>query len=256
MVNLSGWGLTARLVSKHFGALGDTVARAIAGFDPETATQADRDGLADKLRAAAQKLAQARADFARESADMARISKLVDDDTAAAQALAQRMKAAEDPGQRADLERQVNMLLDDVEANRAKLGTEKQQVVDAEAFRDEVQQIVDMLAGQLEAFDDNARSARQQLEQARAEKDLQALRLSQQQTLAGLRGLSGTGTALDALTRKAQQISASAEGDKIVADIGQKPADRAAELDAIRKSATGSQHEDTLARLERLSGKD
>lgn len=256
MVNLSGWGLTARLVSKQFGALGDTVARAIAGFDPETATQADRDALADKLRAAAQQLAQARTDFERESADVASIRKLIEGDSVAAQALAQRMKVTEDPGQRADLERQVNMLLDDVEANKARLGTEEQQVVDAKVFRDEVQQIVDMLARQLEAFDDKARSARQQLQQARVEKDLQALRLSQQQTIEGLRGLSGSSTALDALTRKAQQISASAEGDKIVADIGQKPADRAAELDAIRKSATGSQHEDTLARLERLSSKD
>ena len=256
MVNLSGWGLTARLVSKQFGALGDTVARAIAGFDPETATQADRDALADKLRAAAQQLAQARTDFERESADVASIRKLIEGDSVAAQALAQRMKVTEDPGQRADLERQVNMLLDGVEANKARLGTEEQQVVDAKVFRDEVQQIVDMLARQLEAFDDKARSARQQLQQARVEKDLQALRLSQQQTIEGLRGLSGSSTALDALTRKAQQISASAEGDKIVADIGQKPADRAAELDAIRKSATAPQHEDTLVRLERLTGKD
>ena len=56
-------GLTARLISKHFGALGDRVSEAIANFDPETATEADRDRLADSLRLTAQKLAAARGAF-------------------------------------------------------------------------------------------------------------------------------------------------------------------------------------------------
>ena len=57
MSNLNGWGLTARLISKHFGVLGDKISEAIANFDPETATEADRDRLADTLRQTAQKLA-------------------------------------------------------------------------------------------------------------------------------------------------------------------------------------------------------
>lgn len=47
MSNLNGWGLTARLISKHFGVLGDKISEAIANFDPETATEADRDRLAE-----------------------------------------------------------------------------------------------------------------------------------------------------------------------------------------------------------------
>ena len=54
MSNASGWGLTARLVTKHFGALGDRISEAIANFDPETATEADRDRLVDTLRDTAQ----------------------------------------------------------------------------------------------------------------------------------------------------------------------------------------------------------
>eukprot|EP01032_Pedospumella_encystans_P033974 gene33974-38398_t len=45
MSNSNGWALTARLITKHFGALGDRVSEAIANFDPETATEADRDRL-------------------------------------------------------------------------------------------------------------------------------------------------------------------------------------------------------------------
>ena len=54
MSNSNGCGLTARRISKHFGALGDRVSEAIANFDPETATEADRDRLADSLRSTAQ----------------------------------------------------------------------------------------------------------------------------------------------------------------------------------------------------------
>ena len=41
MSNASGWGLTARLVTKHFGALGDRISETIANFDPETAEDQD-----------------------------------------------------------------------------------------------------------------------------------------------------------------------------------------------------------------------
>ena len=57
MSNASGWGLTARLVTKHFGALGNRIAEVIANFDPETATEADRDRLVATLRETAQVLA-------------------------------------------------------------------------------------------------------------------------------------------------------------------------------------------------------
>jgi hypothetical protein len=68
--NLNGWGLTARLITKHFGALGNRVSEAIANFDPETATEADRDRLADSLRSTAQKLAAASSSFDKEAADV------------------------------------------------------------------------------------------------------------------------------------------------------------------------------------------
>ena len=77
MGNLSGWGLTGRLISKHFGALGDKVSEAIANFDPETATQADRDRIQDTLRSTAQKLAAARASFDKEHADVVQLQKLL-----------------------------------------------------------------------------------------------------------------------------------------------------------------------------------
>ena len=254
MSKLAGWSLTARLITKHFGALGDTVAGAIASFDPETATAADRDALADQLRDAAQQLAKARADFARERDDVTRVHATIADDMNAAQALAQRMQSCDDAAQRAEFERQTNLLLDDVEANKQRLGTEQHEADEARAFVEQLQQVVEQLSQQLAQFDSRAQSARRQLAQAKAARDLPQLRLQQQQTLDSLKGVSGSSNALDALTRKAQGIAAQTEGNRIVADVGAQPAQRNAELEALRRTALRPQAEDTLERIKRLGG--
>ncbi|MHB8921642.1 MAG: hypothetical protein ACYC3A_11890 [Halothiobacillus sp.] len=246
MSNLSGFGLTSRLITKHFGNLGDSIASAIAGFDPETATEADRDALADKLRGAAQKLGQARADFNKEHQEAVSLQSMIDSDTALAKTFADKLTAG------TMTEAQVNLFLDELDANKARLPQEQQQEADAKSFMDELQTIVDALSSQLAAFDDHAKAAMQALARAKAEQDMQAMRLSQQATLNGLKGMSGSSTALDALTKKAQAISAQAEGDRIVADIGQRQTDHASEIDAIRKRAAAPQTQSTADRLARL----
>ena len=77
MSNTSGWSLTARLISKHFGVLGDKLSETIANFDPETATEADRDRLQSTLRETAQKLAAARASFNKEHQDVVNLQNLI-----------------------------------------------------------------------------------------------------------------------------------------------------------------------------------
>ena len=83
--------LTARLINKHFGALGDKIAEAIAGFDPETATEADRDRLAATLREAAQKLAAYWASFAKENNDVIKLRELIVNDEKVSLSLAERL---------------------------------------------------------------------------------------------------------------------------------------------------------------------
>ena len=96
----------------------------------------------------------------------------------------------------------------------------------------------------------------QALAQAKAQRDLQEVRAERQSQLASLSGMRGNTSALNALTKRAQQISNEAEGMKIVSDIGQRPYDQAAEIDAIRKSVANpaSGNESALERLQRLSG--
>ncbi len=251
MSNSSGWGLTARLISKHFGALGDRVSEAIANFDPETATEADRDRLADTLRQTAQKLAAARSSFDKEHADVVNLRTLIANDEKATETLGERLAAGKIS------EATINLFCDELEANKARLPQEVQEEADAQAYMGELQKIVDALSEQLSQFDAAAKKALQALATANAQKDLQAVRAERQSQLDGLSGLSGHSSALDALTRRAQTVSNEAAGMRIVADIAQKPLDQKAEIDAIRKSVSAPETagESALQRLQRLSGK-
>jgi phage shock protein A len=132
-----------------------------------------------------------------------------------------------------------------------------QEESDAKAYMDELQKIVDALSRQLSEFDAQAKKAMQALAAAKAQRELQELRMARQSQLAGLTGMQGNSTALSALTRRAQVVSNEAAGMRIVADIGQKPLDQQAEIDAIRKSVSAPElgNESALDRLKRLSGK-
>lgn len=249
MSNSNGWSLTARLISKHFGALGDRVSEAIASFDPETATEADRDRLADTLRSAAQKLAQARAAFNKERDDVVRLRKLIETDEKATGTLAERLAAGQIS------EATINLFCDELEANKGRLPQEIQEEADAQSYMEELQKIVDALSQQLADFDAAAKKAMQALAQAKAQRELQEVRADRQSQLANLSGMRGNTSALNALTKRAQTIANEAEGMKIVSDIGQRPYDQAAEIEAIRKSVTNPVNgsESALERLQRLS---
>ncbi len=251
MSNASGWGLTARLISKHFGVLGERVSEAIANFDPETATEADRDRLADTLRETAQMLATARTSFNKEHNDVDSLRKLIANDEKATETLAERLAAGKIS------EATVTLFCDELEANKSRLPQEVQEEADAQAYMGELQKIVDALSQQLAEFDAAAKKAMQALATAQAQKELQTMRAERQSQLAGLSGMKGNSSALNALTRRAQTVSNEAAGMRIVADIGQKPLDQAAEIDAIRKSVSQSDTvgETTLERLKRLSAK-
>lgn len=250
MSNLSGWSLTGRLISKHFGALGDKVSEAIANFDPETATEADRDQLKATLLQTAQKLATARANFEKEHSDVVELQNLLATDIKAMETIAARLQAG------TVSEATVTKFCDEMEANKAKLPDEIQKEADAKSFMEELQTLVDAFSKQLSDFDAIANKAKEQLARAHAQKDMQEMRMQRQGEIESLKSLGGHSTALNALTSRAQKISNEAAGMKIVADINQKPIDDAAEIDAIRKSvASDAVSETPMQRLMRLSGK-
>lgn len=246
MSNTKGWGLTARLISKHFGKLGDTLAEALASFDPETATEADRDRLQATLTDAAIKLAKARTEYQKESTDVTKLEDLIRKDTTLAATLAERLATGE------ITEDTVNLLCDELEANKARLPIEIQEREEAKMFLDEIQQIVDILTGQLRAFEQQAKQAKMALSRAEAQKDLQTMRTARQEEINSLRNIGSSSTALNAMTKRAAKLQAEADGMKIVADIHQKPMDDAKKLDALRASID-TPKESAAERLKRLA---
>jgi hypothetical protein len=247
---MSGWSLTGRLITQHFGVLGDKLAQAIAAFDPETATQADRDRLQDTLHQAAQKLASANTNFEKEHDDVVRLRQLISNDELIAEQLIARLAEGK------ITEAAVTLLCDELEANKARLPQEEQEANDAEQYRGELKQIVDSIAQQLADYDAAAKRAIQAMQSATAAQQLQETRLARQAELSSLSGLKASSTALSALARKTQAMSNHASGLKIVADMQQKPLDQASEINAIRASVANEGKSESLTeRLARLSGK-
>jgi phosphomevalonate kinase len=247
MSNSNGWSLTGRLIAKHFGNLGDSISQSIASFDPETATQADRDQLQSTLMQTATKLAAARANFNKEHADVVSLRQLIESDSKAAATLSARMADG------SISESAVNLFCDELEHNKAKLPQEIQEEQSAKDFMDELQQIVDQLSSQLSEFDRKAKAAIQTIESAKAKLDLEQMKLQHQSELSSLGAISTHSTALEALAKKAGKINAQAEGAAIVSQIGQKPIDEAKQIDDIRKSINPASVETAADRLQRLT---
>lgn len=246
----SGWGLTARLVSKHFGALGSNVAEIIVNFDPETATEADRDAVRIKLQGEAQKLAVARREYDKERKDVLDLQAMIATDEKASEVMIARLEAG------SIKEEVVTQFCDDLEANKARLATEQLEESNAQEVMDELNKLVDLLSKQLSDFDAHAKKVRQQVNTAQAQKDAQLARQQHQEELAGLRAsASGTSSALAAQARRAQKMTDEASAMKIVNDIQQKPLDQSSEIEAIRRSVRegSGPAETTIERLRRLS---
>lgn len=246
---LNGWKLTGKLVSKHFSVLGDKIAQAIAGFDPETATEADRERLQQALIEAGSKLSLAKSAFNKEQKEADELASLIASDTEVASKLLVKLEAGEVS------EDVVTMFADELEQNKSRLPIEQQEAEDAKIFLDQVQDIVDQITKQLTEFDAIAKKAIQQLNQAKAQQDLQQLRVDRQAELSSLNGLKQSSSALAALSKQADKVKANADGLKTLADVQQKPLDTAKQIQDIRSTVSVSAGESPAQRLARIAGK-
>lgn len=235
MSNTSGWALTGRLVIKHLGALGDNIAAAIANFDPETATEADRDALAARLHDVAMKFSAADNSMKKEQKDVDTLRAQIASDLVVAASLGDRLAA------KTVDEATVNLFLDELEQSKARLPQEEAEAQEAQAFLEEIKSVMDAISTQLTQFDAVAAKSKRELEQAQTRLDQQKMRETQQDELRSAAGNGSPSTALGALQRKAASLQAQADGLKVVNDVTERPAQNAAKLDDLRKSIlTGS----------------
>lgn len=244
----NGWSLSMSLISKHFGKLGDSLAEAIASFDPETATQVDRDRLAEQLRGFATKLAEARRKFDKEQKEADELRVLIANDEKAAEILIGKFEAGQID------EATLNMFADELESNKARLPQEEAEANDAKELVTALEDLFRTIEKQLADFDTNAKKAINDLNRAKAEKERQELRQQNQEQLRALKtGLSGSSTALGALAKKAEKERVAADAAKIVADSGQKDVDKSNAVEEARKIAAGTSTQ-TMSAVDRLRG--
>jgi chromosome segregation ATPase len=250
---MSGWKLSAALIVKQIGALGDTVAQALVSFDPETATEVDRDNLKQKLHDAATKLASARHEYDAVKSTADKLEAQIAQDEKAAAILIAKFDAKEID------EETLNEFANNLEDMKARLPAAQQDVADAKELVDTVQGIVNSIEKKLAEFDEAAKKALRAIAQAQANQQREDLRLQNQQELRDLQsGLGSSSTALGALNRKAEKLQVQADATAIQADIGQKPIDRANAVEEARRIAAGTATpvaESAADRLRRLTGK-
>lgn len=248
---MSGWKLAAALFGKKVSNVGDSLAETLANADPESAAEFDREKLTSRLREAAAKLAEARRSFTAEQADVDRLVAQIAADEKAAGVLIAKYEAKEID------EATLTEFADNLESMKARLPAEEAEAAQAQELVTTLEDILGGIEKQLADFDNRAQAAVAAIRQASAEKERQALRLEQQQELQNLRsGLGAASTALGALGKKAAKMQDEAAASKTLADIGQKPVDRANAVEEARRIAAGGAAEPVSAadRLRKLSG--
>lgn len=230
MTTSSGWSLTGRLITKHLGALGTTIAGMIANFDPETATEADRDALAARLRDIAARHAKAKNEWQKEDADVTALKQQIATDTQVASKLGDRLAAG------TVTEDTVNLFLDELQAAQDRLPQEENEALEAKAFLDELQALVAQMSEQLAQFDAHATKVKRDLARAQAAHEQQALRAQQQEELRAMTGKGGASSGLSALQARAAKLQEQTEGLRAVNDVTDRPIQNKKAVDELRQS--------------------
>lgn len=244
---MSGWSLTAALIKKHVGVLGDNIASAIASFDPETATQVDRDNLAAKLREVAVKLAEAKQKNDAAHTAASNLASSIANDQKAAEILIGKFEAKEID------EAMLNEFASELDANKARLPDLQQDAERSQQLVDTLQDILNTVEKNLSEFDSKAKDAMRNLAQARADGERAELRQQEQAELNHLMsGAGGASTGLNALNRAADKARVQADAAQTIADIGQKPIDRRNVVDEARRIAAGGADTATESAADRL----
>lgn len=253
MANIDGWKVSLALVGKYFGKAGDGLAEALASFDPETASELDRDRLEEKLREVATKLAQARRDFDREQKEADDLRSAIARDEKAALILIDKLASG------AVDEATVAAFADELEAEKARLPQEEAEAAQAKEVVKTIGEILGVVESRLADFDRKSKEIRRQLAQAKADEErakLQQERARELKNLAG--GIGADSGALGALARQAEKARVAADAAAIMGEGARKEADRAGAVAAARAAAEGtgaSAGESAADRLRRMLGK-
>jgi hypothetical protein len=235
---MGAFSLLGRLFGAQVNQAGESLVSALVSFDPETATQVDRDALVEKIQQVAEKFAAAKHDYDKEQNDVVVKKAQINEYLATLDVMV---------GQ---LERQeiTQAVFDEfcvgIEEAQEQLVQEELEAAEAKAVKDELEESLKVLTQQMNDFDRITSKALRDVKLAESQVEKEKLKAQRQDELSNLKkGLGAESTAVRKLQEIAQKAKIEAEATKTVREIAQKPASQDEKMAAIMaqaKQATAS----------------
>ncbi len=226
------FSLLGRLFGAQVDQAGESLVGALVAFDPETATEVDRDALAEKIQGVARKFAEAKQDYDKEQNDVVVKQAQINEYLGTLDVMV---------GQ---LERQEisQAAFDDffagIEESQAQLAQEVEEAAEAKAVKDELDDILKILTQQLNDFDKVTTKALRDMKLAESQVEKEKLKTERQAELSNLKsGLGADSTAVRKLQEIAKKAKIEADAAKTVREITAKPQTQAEKMEAMMAQA-------------------
>ena len=239
-------GILARLLGKQVGNVHDAAATALINADPESALAVDREVLQEQLKKLSYNVTVARQKLGVEIEEQKLAEAKVEQELKAVRILL----AKGDDASKASADK----LLTQIEADKIKLAQEKADVIEAQKALDEWQAALDEVHARYENFQREADTTMRQIELAKAQKDHADADAERQNLLKGFTAHQGVNSAMGALQKQAQKMSAQAEAQRNLLDMAKPAVEKDAGIQAALREAAGQPTNESLEeRLARLS---
>lgn len=244
------FSLLGRLFGAQVDQAGESLVGALVAFDPETATEVDRDALAEKIQNVARKFAAAKQDYEKEQNDVVVQQAQINQYLATLDIMVGQLERQEIS------EAAFNDFYAGIEEAQAQLPQEIEEAAEAKAVKDELDDILKILTSQLHDFDKITTKALRDVKLADSQVEKEKLKAQRQAELANLKnGLGAESTAVRKLQEIANKAKIEAEAAKTVREITAKPQSQAEKMEAMMAQAkqAGTPAVSTMSAAERVA---
>lgn len=226
------FSLLGRLFGAQVDQAGESLVGALVAFDPTTATQVDRDALAEKIQGVARKFAAAKQDYDKEQNDVVVKQQQINQYMATLDIMVGQLE-------RGEISQGIfDDFMAGIEESQVQLVQEEEEAAEAKAVRDELDDILKILTQQLNDFDKVTSKALRDVNLAQSQVEKEKLKAERQAELSNLKsGLGADSTAVKKLQEIAKKAKIDAEAAKTVREITAKPQSQAEKMEAIMAQA-------------------
>jgi hypothetical protein len=244
------FSLLGRLFGAQVNQAGESLVGALVAFDPETATQVDRDALAEKIQNVARKFAEAKQDYDKEQNDVVVKQAQINQYLATLDIMVGQLERHEIS------EAIFNDFYAGIEESQAQLPQEIEEAAEAKAVKDELDDILKILTQQLNDFDQVTTKALRDVKLAQSQVEKEKLKTERQSELSNLKkGLGAESTAVRKLQEIAKKAKIEADAAKTVREITAKPQSQAEKMEVMmaQTKQAGAPVISTMSAAERVA---